>query len=59
MFSLRSLGSLAIQAGRSKLLTFSPCQAVKSGEQAGPAVGGALLQAQSVLETQVRGRRSR
>ena len=60
MFSLKSLGSIAIQAGRSKLLTFSQCQTGVGVEPslALPALAASLLQAPAVLDTQVRFRRS-
>ena len=58
MFTLKSLGSIAIQAGRSKLLTFTPCQSAISVEPSLPVLASALLQAPAVFDTQVRFRRS-
>ena len=60
MFTLKSLGNIALQAGRSKLLTFSQCQSAVSLEPSLslPALGCSLLQAPAVFDTQVRLRRS-
>ena len=58
MFTLKSLGSIAIQAGRSKLLTFSQCQSAVSVEASLPSLASFLLQTPAVFDTQVRFRRS-
>ena len=57
MFSFKSLGSVALQSTRNKLVSFSQCNSVINANE--PAVTGLLLQVnQNVFDTQVRYRRS-
>ena len=57
MFSLKSLGSVALQSTKNKLISFSQTNNVINVNE--PAITGLLLQAsQNVFDTQVRYRRS-
>ncbi len=57
MFSLKSLGSLALQSTKNKLISFAQTSNVIYSNE--PGVTGLLLQvSQNVFDTQVRFRRS-
>jgi len=58
MFSLKNIGSIALQSTKSKLITFSQTNHALNCTIEPSLVAGALLQAQNIFDTQVRYRRS-